>query len=145
MKLVIQTQFKENYGAHDWDGTGECPQYWKFKGGDTFVLEGPTTEQDVKNITRFVEYADEGSQEWVSGSSVEADNAVVCESWETPWTITKTLFGGEYFAARFVKAEPYWRPGYKGKTQKYLMQPCGQRAFWQEEFIPEDAKELEPA
>ena len=22
MKLVIQTQFKENYGAHSWDGTG---------------------------------------------------------------------------------------------------------------------------
>ena len=22
MKLVIQTQHKENYGAHDWDGKG---------------------------------------------------------------------------------------------------------------------------
>ena len=38
MKLVIQTQFKENYGAHDWDGEGECPQYWKFKGGETYVF-----------------------------------------------------------------------------------------------------------
>jgi len=38
MKLVIQTQFKENYGAHDWDGKGECPQYWKFKGGETYVF-----------------------------------------------------------------------------------------------------------
>ena len=28
MKLVIQTQYKENYGYHDWDGKGECPQYW---------------------------------------------------------------------------------------------------------------------
>ena len=133
MKLVIQTQFKENYGAHDWDGVGECPQYWKFKGGDTFVLEGPTTEQDVKNITRFVEYADEGSQEWVSGSSVEADNAVVCESWETPWTITKDDDG--YYASRFVKAEDYWKPGFKGKAQSYLMQPCGQQAHFQNEFI----------
>ena len=39
MKLVIHTQFKENYGAHDWDGKGECPQYWKFKGGSTYVVE----------------------------------------------------------------------------------------------------------
>ena len=31
--LVIRTQIHENYGAHDWDGTGECPQYWKAKGG----------------------------------------------------------------------------------------------------------------
>jgi hypothetical protein len=23
--LVIRTQYHENYGAHDWDGTGECP------------------------------------------------------------------------------------------------------------------------
>ena len=39
MKLVIHTQFKENYGAYDWDGKGECPQYWKFKGGSTYVVE----------------------------------------------------------------------------------------------------------
>ena len=39
MKLHIVTQYMENYGAHDWDGTGECPQYWKAKGGnDYFVL-----------------------------------------------------------------------------------------------------------
>jgi hypothetical protein len=41
MKLHIYTQDQENYGAHDWDGEGECPQYWKFKGGvDFFVPMG---------------------------------------------------------------------------------------------------------
>jgi hypothetical protein len=39
MKLIIDTQIKENYGAHAWDGKGECPQYWKFKGGNTYVVE----------------------------------------------------------------------------------------------------------
>ena len=39
MKYVVHTQFRENYGAHDWDGTGECPQYWKSKGGNTYVVE----------------------------------------------------------------------------------------------------------
>jgi hypothetical protein len=29
----------ENYGAHDWDGEGECPQYWKFKGGSDYVVK----------------------------------------------------------------------------------------------------------
>jgi len=43
-KLLIQTQVYENYGAHDWDGTGECPQYWKAKGGSDYV---------VKNFRRF--------------------------------------------------------------------------------------------
>lgn len=43
MKLVIHTQIRENYGAHTWDGSGECPQYWKFKGGNTIVVSGVTS------------------------------------------------------------------------------------------------------
>lgn len=38
-KLLITTQVYENYGAHDWDGKGECPQYWKAKGGQDFVIK----------------------------------------------------------------------------------------------------------
>lgn len=37
-KLYITTQIYENYGAHDWDGQGECPQRWKAKcSGDYYV------------------------------------------------------------------------------------------------------------
>ena len=39
MKLLITTQIQENYGAHDWDGEGACPQYWKFKGGNDYVVK----------------------------------------------------------------------------------------------------------
>jgi hypothetical protein len=44
MKIFIITQIYENYGAHDWDGKGECPQYWKAKGGNEYFIpyEGPT-------------------------------------------------------------------------------------------------------
>jgi hypothetical protein len=38
-KLLITTQVYENYGAHDWDGKGECPQYWKAKGGSDYVIK----------------------------------------------------------------------------------------------------------
>ena len=38
-KLLITTQVYENYGAHDWDGLGECPQYWKAKGGMDYVVK----------------------------------------------------------------------------------------------------------
>ena len=38
-KLLIQTQVYENYGAHDWDGKNECPQYWKAKGGSDYVVK----------------------------------------------------------------------------------------------------------
>ena len=46
MKLHLQTQVYENYGAHDWDGTGTCPEYWKAKGGnDYFVLNISTISE----------------------------------------------------------------------------------------------------
>jgi hypothetical protein len=39
MKLLITTQVYENYGAHSWDGKGQCPQYWKAKGGSDYVVK----------------------------------------------------------------------------------------------------------
>jgi hypothetical protein len=39
MKLYIFTQDQENYGAHDWDGEGEVPQYWKAKGGTDYIVD----------------------------------------------------------------------------------------------------------
>jgi len=39
MQLLITTQTQENYGAHDWDGVGECPSYWKFKGGQDYKYD----------------------------------------------------------------------------------------------------------
>ena len=38
-KLLITTQVYENYGAHDWNGKNECPQYWKAKGGSDYVVK----------------------------------------------------------------------------------------------------------
>ena len=43
MMQVIRTQYIENYVAHDWDGTGACPQFWKMKGGSEYkVLDVPS-------------------------------------------------------------------------------------------------------
>ena len=36
--LVATFQDYENYGAHQWDGEGECPQYWKAKGSSERVV-----------------------------------------------------------------------------------------------------------
>ena len=40
IRVVFQTQFRENYGAHNWDGEGECPQHWKSKGGSKKMTTG---------------------------------------------------------------------------------------------------------
>jgi len=44
IRVVFTTQYLENYGAHDWDGEGECPQYWKPKGGSTYIVSASADE-----------------------------------------------------------------------------------------------------
>jgi hypothetical protein len=51
MKLLITTQVYENYGAHDWDGKNECPQYWKAKGGSDYVVK---KFKDFNKVTETV-------------------------------------------------------------------------------------------
>ena len=49
-RLVANFQYRENYGAHDWDGQGECPQYWKYKGGNSITLLVGVKEKDAQYI-----------------------------------------------------------------------------------------------
>ena len=44
---VATYQVRENYGAHDWDGTGECPQYWKSKGASYKLVAQGTSWVEV--------------------------------------------------------------------------------------------------
>lgn len=92
MKLVIQTQFRENYGAHDWDGKGECPQYWKCKGGDTYVVEMNLQEAQDKSfyarVAKCIEHSSNYSEEFIISETLVDDIDYVesdhCESWESP-------------------------------------------------------------
>ena len=56
MQLLITTQTQENYGAHDWDGVGECPSYWKFKGGIDYKYDLGTTLRNAETIQEIVEH-----------------------------------------------------------------------------------------
>ena len=85
MKLHIICQYAENYGAHDWDGSGECPQYWKMKGGEDFYvpLDGFDSEHEfadkklqmiVDSVRSKIEWNDIGSRQYVVGYGVVADD-----------------------------------------------------------------------
>lgn len=47
-RLIVTTQYYENYGAHTWDGKGECPQYWKPKGGSEYLIAEITLDEAVR-------------------------------------------------------------------------------------------------
>ena len=91
MKIVLDTQHRENYGAHDWDGTGECPQYWKSKGGTTYVVENVTIEQAMDSafwdtLRDMVSSESEYFQEYVIGDQLLDDcDEVPCEDWDQPY------------------------------------------------------------
>lgn len=77
-KLLIQTQVQENYGAHDWDGKGSCPQYWKFKGGSEYVVKnfkgfGEVTET-VMALRGQIESDSEYFREYIINFEVVADD-----------------------------------------------------------------------
>lgn len=61
MAKIVETQYRENYGAHDWDGTGECPQYWKNKFGSTYVFIN-AEDHDIHSV---IGHANDYSQEYI--------------------------------------------------------------------------------
>ena len=76
-KLLITTQVYENYGAHDWDGVGECPQYWKAKGGNDYVVKRINVNSVTETVMALrgqIEQDNEGFRETIIGWEVVADD-----------------------------------------------------------------------
>ena len=110
MKLVITTQFRENYGAHDWDGKGECPSYWKNKGGSTYVVEDLKESHRVKinmdgipTLSSLIEYSSNYASETIIGYSVEDDDYNPFEEWETQNILTYQIdYEGDFRGNKWV-------------------------------------------
>jgi len=85
MRILIETQYKENYGAHDWNGIGECPQYWKYKGGEEIIVEVDNfyfndemaqkkAEMIVDSMRDKIEYKTNFSEQYIIGVSFVEDD-----------------------------------------------------------------------
>ena len=76
-KLLITTQVYENYGAHDWDGVGECPQYWKAKGGSDYVIKKINVNKVTETVMAVrgqIEQDDQAFRETIIGWEVVAND-----------------------------------------------------------------------
>lgn len=127
MKIIINTQIRENYGDAD-------KPYWKFKGGDTYVVPNLSVAQTLKvkdngipTLTALIESFNPMFEEYVVDWSILDDDAVVCEPWETPfnlyweqgrWVARRTVENGEY---------GYMRNEVASKTEGYDMLMAGGR------------------
>lgn len=134
MKLVIYTQYMENYGAHDWDGEGACPQYWKMKGGSTYVVENLTPSQAINaqrsgcpTLRSLIEYSNDGAREYIVGIEIADDSDKVCEDWETP--VKLAYEGTQWVALEIQENDEY---GYLNRKvaraiKTYTLLTCGNR------------------
>lgn len=127
MKVVIQTQVRENYGSAD-------APYWKFKGGDTFVVPNLTPaqaalvqERGIPTLRALIESAGPMFEEYVVGFNVVENSTTVCEPWETPFELFWK--GGRWIANRTVENGEYghMRQEVLRKTEEYDMLMGGER------------------
>jgi len=85
-KLVVQTQYLENYGSR------ENP-YMKFKGGSTYVMPncGEIERNEIATLVAQIKpyictdfkQSNGGMDEYITDVSVELHQAKVCEDWES--------------------------------------------------------------
>ena len=145
MKLVIDTQFCENYGAHEWDGQGECPQHWKFKGGETYVVLNITPAQQARierdgipTLSGLIEYSNGGSKEHVINYRIVEDAAQAGEEWETPYELA--YVDGKWVARRAVENGEYghMRRDIARKHEQYTMLPEGERTDYSASYDMRD-------
>ena len=139
-KLVIQTQHKENYGAHDWDGKGECPQYWKFKGGNTYVVRDLSSahinkiaDQGIPTLTKLIEFKSEAFEEYILGWEIVDDSAKECDDWDSViefqwkidrWTCLRVQNNDEfgYMRREILAKSEQWIPLEGGERFDYKCQ-----------------------
>ena len=108
MKLIISTQHRENYAAHDWDGTGECLEYWKNKGGSTYVVENLSSAQvskirkgGIPTLSKLIERSDEFFQEFILDFTFVDDVATPWDDYEQPWILKYEDYeNGNWIATR---------------------------------------------
>lgn len=130
MKIVFITQLRENYGAHNWNGEGECPQYWKCKGGETYVLEGVGIGQAQDKefwarVEAAIEFRNESFEEYVISSTLlddEDDVSNYHEEWETPTRMVQGMDEGcELILICKKVSDVEYSDDFKLKTQTWIL------------------------
>ena len=139
--LVINTQYRENYAAHNEDYKhGIDEPHWKFKGGSTYFVDYLTDNQIAKieqfgipTLSNLIEFTNEASEEYVLDYEIREfgkngdGKGPMCESWETPIQFT-------YHSAENI-ADSGWRcqTNHTFGDDEYIAKPIRCKA---EQWIP---------
>jgi hypothetical protein len=140
MKLVIGTQYCENYG-------GEHNPHWKYKGGTTYVVRDITAAQQkriesegIPTLTRLIEYKTSMTEEYVLDYRVVEDSEPEGEAWETP-VVCRYAEGQWHASVETLNDEyGYLRSDIGRKLEVYTMLPQGERGDYTVEYYDRAGK-----
>lgn len=135
MKLVIQTQYCENYGSTD-------KPFWKFKGGDTYIVPNLTPAQaervlsdGIPTLKALIEYKNDMSEEYITDYRIVEDDAVVCEDWESPYILS---WENNTWVCRQVQAnDGSFRKPVVSKVTKYTLNMGGDKSDLEVSYVVE--------
>ena len=131
--LVIQTQYRENYAAHDAGYThGVDEAHWKFKGGSTYFVTD-LTEANINSIvangiptlTKLIESKNEAFEEYILDWEIrdlgkDGDGkGPICESWEVPVRFRYVDGAWECSTHHTPDEESYWNPAIKCRAEQW--------------------------
>lgn len=142
MKIVIQTQHKENYAWNEDGslGTGENA-YWKFKGGDTYIVkcsfadacDASFRNKALEAVTSESDAFIEDVIDWEIVDDADFVESMYVESWETP---TYMWFDGEGFVCHRVTdntVDGYMRSEISKKYETFVL-TNGERSEYESSF-----------
>ena len=137
--LVIQTQHRENYAAHDQGYQhGVSEPAWKFKGGTTYVVHDITDAQrrrieanGIPTLTKLIEYSNPAFEEYILDWEIRDlgnpgdGKGPICESWEIPvrfrWdTDTKAWQCSTHHTPG---DESFWHPAIRCRAEQWTPGP----------------------
>lgn len=135
MKLVIQTQYCENYGSTD-------KPYWKFKGGETYIVANLNDSQaerilsdGIPTLKALIEYKNSASEESVIYYRIVEDDAVVCDEWETPNILS---WENNTWVCRQVQTnDGSFRKPVASKVTKYILNMGGDKSDLEVSYVVE--------
>jgi hypothetical protein len=128
MKLVITTQYLENYAAD-----GDAP-FWKPKGGEVYVVRNLTWDQidrieanGIPTLTSLIEYSNECSREYILNTAIVENDGYECESWESVIELSYDRVERRWVASRTTGRDDCWVDGIDYKVECWIPRPGGKR------------------
>lgn len=157
MKLLINTQYKENYAWHNEDYVhGVSEPYWKYKGGSAYVLENVGNEvlsqvdaydllhEYYPEVVDAISMSDSAQQEYIIDVQLLADSAPLdIEEWDNPYFINVSSDGSITCERNVANGEFGWmRNEILSKNEKWTMLPKQERDNYRVTFIMSDGSQL---